>query len=109
MKQHHIICPLINFQIQWGMLISKHDRTKEETLSIFKERQKKVIDGIELFNGIKIRLFTQQDIRNIDSGPFTPITGLREHISTRTYLLEKNIVAEKIRTGETEKKCETLS
>ena len=94
MKKYHLICPLINFQIQYGMLISKQDRTREETLSIFKEGQKKVIEGIELFNGIKIRLFTSQYIENINSSLFLPPTVLREHITSKTYLLEKTIAAE---------------
>jgi hypothetical protein len=78
--------------------------TREEKNAFFMDRKRQVVEGIEIVGGVKVRLFSKEDIKDIDSS-FFPVSNkvLRERISTRTYVLEKYITVEKDHGFETDK------
>jgi len=86
------------------MLIGSHEMTREEENAFFMDRKRQVVEGIEIVEGVKVRLFSKEDIKDIDSS-FFPVSNkvLRERISTRTYVLEKYITVEKDHGFETDK------
>jgi len=65
--------------------------TDEEAKELFKEQQRQVVEGINLVNGVKIRLVSKEDIEDLKSGFFPLPTNLRERISPNTTVLAKNI------------------
>lgn len=95
MKKYKVICPLFNFQIPWNVLIGDSKMTRGEKVALLEKRHQEIIKGIDLFNGVKIRLFSKEDIKNLDSNYF-PVSFkiIRELISTKTFLLESDIIVE---------------
>lgn len=103
MKKFKALCPLINFQIPWGMLISPIERTREETTQIFKERREKAVRGIEIIDGVKVKYISKEDLENLKREPyfsliFPPV--MRGLISPRTFVLERTITAKERHTFE---------
>ena len=95
MKRYKVICPLINFQIPWGMLIGSHEMTAEESKQRFKERREKVAAGIDLTDGVKIRLISKEDLEDLKRAyDLFRFRDLREFISPNIFVLEKFITAE---------------
>lgn len=107
LKKIRLVCPLLNFQIQ-NIIYSKGERPHEETTAILVERHNKIINGIELFEDVIIRPFNHQDIIDINSGFLFSFTGLREYISTNSYLLEKIITPEEGQVQKTQKQMRNI-
>jgi len=94
LKRYKVICPLINFQIPWNMLMSPPKRTAEESRRLFRERKEKVVKGINLVDGIKIRHISEEDLEDLKTSPFFLTRGALELISPRMFVLEKRIKVE---------------
>jgi len=94
LKRYKVICPLINFQIPWNVLIGPHERTAEESRRLFMERKEKVVRGINVVDGIKIRHISREDLEDLKTWPFLLPRGVAELISPRMFVLEKRIKVE---------------
>jgi len=94
LKKYKVICPLINFQIPWNFMAVPHGMTAEETKKLFKERREKVVKGINLIDGVKIRHISKGDLEELKTHPFL-LRDVRELISPRMFVLEKHMKVEK--------------
>lgn len=94
MKEYKVICPLINFQIPWNVLVGPHEITAEETKKLFKEHREKAVKGINLTNGVRIRLISKEDLEDLKTYPFPFPPDMRELISPRMFVLEKHVKTE---------------
>jgi len=95
LKKYKVICPLINFQIPWDFLAVPHGMTTEETKKLFKERREKVVKGINLIDGVKIRYISKEDLEDLKTYPFPYPSDMRGLISPRMFVLEKQTKVEK--------------
>lgn len=104
MKKYKVICPLINFQIPWNVLIGPHKRTDEETKQLFKERREKAVEGVELIDGVKVRYISKEDLEDLKREPFFSSFfphEMREFISSGKFVLERIITTEESHEFET--------
>lgn len=89
LKRHKVICPLISFQISWNVYTGPDKLTHDEVMNLFKERNKKVVKGINLVDGVKLRLASKEDLEDLNTvcqGLFGPV----KKYSPRTYVLVKH-------------------
>lgn len=91
MKRYKVICPLINFRIQ-NILIGPTELTDEEVRSLFKEREKKLVEGIELYDGIKIRRISKEDLEELE--PTLHALPTYARFSPKVFVLEKYVKTE---------------
>ena len=66
--------------------------TAEESKRLFRERKERIVKGINLVNGVKIRHISKEDLEDLKTFPFTLPPNMRELISPRMFVLEKHIV-----------------
>lgn len=92
MKRYKVLCPLLNFKIQ-NVLMGKTKLTKEETMNLFREREKKLVEGIEIFDGIKARRISKEDFEDLNAPLFSAPHRFRR-ISAQIFVLEKYITVE---------------
>lgn len=66
--------------------------TKEEVRNFFKEREKVLVEGIVLFDGVKIRRISKEDLKDLKNTPISlpPYT----QVSPNMFVLEKHITVE---------------
>ena len=95
LKKYKVLCPLINFQIPWGVLLRSPGMTDEEAKRIFEKRKEKAVKGINLVEGVKIRQISKEDLEDLKTYPFPYPTDIRGLISPRMFVLEKQIKVEK--------------
>jgi len=103
LKKFKALCPLIGFQIPWGMLISPRDRPDEETGQIFKERREKAVKGIEIVDGVKVKYISKEDLEDLKHEPYLSLVfphGMRGLVSRNTFVLEKTLSAKERHTFE---------
>ena len=82
-----MICPIYNLNIQSGFF-HQNDLSANEVRNIFKEREKKLVNGIELIDGIIIRRISKEDVKLLQPRQyFTPYFKL----SPGMFILEKKI------------------
>lgn len=93
MKKYKTICPLISFQIPWNVLIGHADLSREETKAIFEKRRERVVKGINLLKGVKIRLASEEDLADLNNICFDPF-GPREKYSRNTFVMVKHYKGE---------------
>lgn len=74
--------------------MSPPERTAEESRRLFRERKEKVVKGINLVDGIKIRHISKEDLEDLKTWPFLLPRGAAELISSRMFVLEKRIKVE---------------
>jgi len=74
------------------MLIGSH--TAEESKRLFRERKEKVVRGINLVDGIRIRHISKEDLEDLKTWPFPLRRSATELISSRMFVLEKRINVE---------------
>lgn len=77
------------------MLIKPPEMTDEEVKKVFKERKEKIVKGINLVEGVKIRQITKEDLEDLKTYPFPFPSDMHGLISPRTFVLEKKIKVEK--------------
>ena len=70
------------------------ERSAEESRRLFRERKEKVVKGINLVNGVKIRRISKKDLEDLKTLPFTHPPNMLELISPRMFVLEKHIKVE---------------
>ncbi len=93
LKRYKMICPLISFQIPWNVYTGPDKLTHDEVTKLFKERNKKVVKGINLVDGVKLRLASKEDFEDLNTvcqGPFGPA----KKYSPRTYVFVKHFKGE---------------
>jgi hypothetical protein len=90
-KQYKVICPLINFQVS-NILIGHTNLSDKETLNLLREREKELVEGIELFDGVKIRRISKEDIEDLKNSIF-PLPSDKV-ISPNMFTLVKHIITE---------------
>ena len=87
MTKRKCICPLYGLNVQSGFF-HQNDLTANEVRNIFKEREKKLVNGIELLEGIIIRRISKEDIKLLQPRQyFTPSFKLPPGM----FILEKII------------------
>jgi len=80
------ICPLFNFEIS-EVLVGNH--TREETTEYFNALRKRIEQGIEILNNVKIRRIKKEDIDRIrEFGISPPMAGIFSRINMRTFVIE---------------------
>jgi len=84
-KRYKVICPLINLNIP-NVLIGHPELSPEE---VFREQEKKLVEGIDLFNGVKIRRISKEDLEDLKNSIF-PLP-LDTVVSPNMFVLEKYI------------------
>jgi hypothetical protein len=86
-----VICPLYNFQVQ-NVLYGPQKLTREETINLLAERQKQLVEGIDIFEEIKVRRISKEEIEGLRSSFFSlpPDTA----ITANMFVLEKTVTAE---------------
>ena len=91
MKTYKVICPLYNFQIS-NVLYGPHKLSPEEVTNLFEAREKELVEGIEVFEGVKVRRVSKEDLDIIKSSffPLPPDTK----VSPGMFVLEKYITTE---------------
>ena len=89
MKKYKAICPLIGFQIPWNVLTGHADLSREETKAIFEKQRERVVEGINLLKGVKIRLASKEDLADLNTICFDPF-GPREKYSPNTFVMVKH-------------------
>lgn len=81
-----IICPLFYFQIS-QVLYGNH--SPEETKQYFINLRKKIKEGIEILEDIKIRLINKKELDGLRKSPmFGLFDGFFSGLTLRTYILE---------------------
>jgi hypothetical protein len=88
-RQYKVLCPLINFQISNVLISRPTEMSHQQVMEFFKEREKQLVEGIELFEGIKIKRISKEDIGNLKSSIFSLPT--ETIISPNMFVLEKYI------------------
>lgn len=84
-----MICPLVGFQIPWSVIVAPSvEITEEETKRVFTERREKVVRGIPLFHGVKIRLASKEDIEDLNTICFDPFGPIPKY-SSQTFVMVK--------------------
>jgi len=68
--------------------------TAEERKKLFKERREKVVKGINLIDGVKIRHISKEDLEDLKTYPFPFPPDTRQLISPRMFVLEKHMKVE---------------
>jgi hypothetical protein len=91
MKKYKVLCPLNNFQVQTAFMIPK-GMSDEEVRKVLIEQNTRVIDGIELFNGVKLRRISNEDLEDFKNYPFPLWEGTS--ISSGMFVLERIITDE---------------
>lgn len=80
------ICPLFNFQIS-EVLVGNH--TREETMEYFNSLRKRLEQGIEILDNVKIRRIKKEDFDRIKKfGISPPMAGIFSEINKRTFVIE---------------------
>ena len=77
------------------MLLRPPEMTDEEVKRIFKERKEKIVKGIDLVEGVKIRQISKEDLEDLKTYPFPFPSDMRGLISPRTFVLEKQTKVKK--------------
>lgn len=90
MKRYKVICPLINFQIQ-NVLIGHTEMSSEQVMNFFKERERQLVEGIDLFDGVKIRRLSKEDLDDFKTNPTLPPYIMTLPVN---FVLEKYITVE---------------
>lgn len=75
------------------MRIEKSNNSSEGKMA-FKDRQEQFIEGVELVDDVRIRLVSKEDIECLKSSLFGSPNDLLKLISTKTYLLEQDLIEE---------------
>jgi hypothetical protein len=91
MKRYKVLCPLSNFSVQTWVQIRAGMSTEEAT-KLMTERNNSLIEGIELFNGIRMRRISKEDLEDFGKYPFPLWTGIS--IRPDMFVLEKNVAEE---------------
>jgi len=91
MKKYKVICPLYNFQIP-NVLLGPHKLSPEEVMNFFKEQEKKLVEGINLVDGVKIRRISKEDLEDLKSMFFPLPSDIR--LSSNMFVLAKCITGD---------------
>jgi hypothetical protein len=91
MKEYKVLCPLSNFYVQTSFRIPK-GMSDEEARKLLTERSQLMVEGIELFNGVRLRRISKEDLEDFGKCPFPLWTGM--NISPDMFVLEKKIAHE---------------
>lgn len=91
MLKYKVICPIINFQIP-NVLIGNTKLSEEELMNFFKEREKDLVEGIDLFDGVIMRRISKEDLEDLKNTPISlpPYT----QVSPNMFILEKSMSVE---------------
>ena len=90
-QEYKVICPLINFTIQ--IVPTGHPEfSHEEILQYSRRRQQELVEGIELYNGMKLRCVSKEDIEDLKTDSF--LAPPHKAISPDMFVLEKYISSE---------------
>lgn len=76
--------------------------TNEEAKKLVVERREKIVKGINLVDGVRIRLISKKDIEDLKTFPSIP-PDVRGRISTRMFVLEKRFTVKDRHAFETDK------
>jgi hypothetical protein len=89
MNAYRVICPLYNFSVLNLTLIPSKNLSRIEIAKLLEAREKEVAEGIEVFNGVKIKRISKEDHKTLESSFFAlpPDTKLRPSM----FVLEKEI------------------
>jgi len=80
------ICPLYNFQISEGLV---GDHTREETIEYFNGLRKRLEQGIEILNHVRIRRIRKEDIDRVKQLAFFDLyIGILHRITYRSFIIE---------------------
>ena len=82
--------------------------TAEESRRLFREQREKVVKGIDLVDGVKIRLISKEDLEDLKTWPAFHPPGILELISPRMFVLEKHIEVEKERGFDLHKAMQSI-
>jgi hypothetical protein len=78
-------------------MLPGHTGSLEETRSIFKARRERVVDGIDLFEGVKVRLVSKEDIEVFKSSIImTALLPSYMNISRDNFVLEKYLTIKNV-------------
>ena len=88
------------------MLTGSH--TAEESRRLFRERREKVVKGIDLIDGVRIRLISKEDLEDIKTWPAFHPPSILELISPRMFVLEKHIEVENERGFDLHKAMQSI-
>ena len=86
MTQYKIICPLFSFQIPC-VLIGHPEMSPEEVKSFFKELRRKLVEGFDLIDGVKVRRISKEDVEDLKSWLFPLPSEIR--LSPNMFVLVK--------------------
>jgi len=91
LKRYKVICPLSNFQIQ-NVLIGHPELSLAEAAEILEKREREMVEGIELFDGVKMRRISKEDFEDLKTYPL-PLPP-HTQFSPTMFVLEKCITVE---------------
>lgn len=92
MKTYKVICPLFGFQIQ-NILIGRADLTEDEATKLLMERGQKLVEGIDLISGVKVRRISREDFEDLAT-PIPTMHTYAKELSPSMFVLEKHITIE---------------
>lgn len=93
MKKYKVICPLYGFQIQRGFMVPV-GMPNDKVTQVLNARIKQLAEGIELFDGIKVRGVSREDIEDFSRKPWRFLLPRGTVISSDMFVLEKFILKE---------------
>ena len=67
--------------------------SKEEVMNFLKEREKELVEGIDLFDGVKIRRISKEDLEDLKT-PFLSTLHPFKELAPHMFVLEKYITVE---------------
>lgn len=85
-----MICPLYHFQIQ--NVLYGHKLTEEDSINLLREREKQLVEGIDISEGVKVRRISKEDIEHFKSNPF--VIPSYTALTIDMFVLEKLITTE---------------
>lgn len=88
-----VICPLTNFQIQTGFF-GPQKITDKQARDLYLQREKQLVEGIDLIDGIKIKRISREDLEELKTAPLLFSPNLRQLLSSRLIVLVTQIPKE---------------
>jgi len=91
LKRYKVLCPLVNFQIQ-NVFYGPTQLSDDEVTKLLLKRGAELREGIELFEGMKIRPVSKEDSEDFKASPL--ILYPHKSVTSATFVLEKYINSE---------------
>lgn len=107
--RYKVICPLHNFKIRGGSF-DKSGIPDKKAEATSQEQHRQLVEGIELQEGVRVRLISKEDMEDIPDGFITPmrIHPAYRRISHGTFTLEVHVTCKDVADMPDVKLGETL-